>query len=224
MPAGAVTGLAAEARIARRAGLEAIAGGGDAAETVRKMRELAARGVRSLVSFGICAGLAPALAPGDIVLPRSVMAPGSPAMAVAAGWHARVANALAAAGVPVTAHGAVLGESEIAQSAPAKAALFAATGALALDMESHLVARAAGDLDIPFLVLRAVADAASRDLPPAALVGLDGDGRPQLRRVLGSLLAEPRQLGALIAVARELSRALAALGRAAPILAGVAPE
>jgi adenosylhomocysteine nucleosidase len=100
-------------------------------------------------------------------------------------------------------------------------ALFGACGALALDMESHVVAREARVAGLPFLVLRAVADPAGRDLPPAARVGLDCDGRPQLRRVMGSLLAGPRQLPALIAVARDAARALTALRRAAPVLAGV---
>jgi adenosylhomocysteine nucleosidase len=218
MPAGAVTGLATEARIARSAGLDAVAGGGDADSTGAKTRALIARGARGLVSFGICAGLDPALAPGDLLLPRLVwqLSP-----AVAEGWHAKVAAALAAAGIPVIARGAILGRSAIVEGAAEKVALFGACGALALDMESHVVAREARVAGLPFLVLRAVADPAGRDLPPAARVGLDCDGRPQLRRVMGSLLAGPRQLPALIAVARDAARALTALRRAAPVLAGV---
>jgi len=221
MPAGAVTGLAAEARIARRAGLDAVAGGGDADSTGAKIKELLARGARGLVSFGICAGLDPTLAPGTLLLPRLVheLAP-----AIAEAWHAKVATALAAAGLPLIARGGILGRSAIIASAAEKAALFGASGALALDMESHLFARTAGAAGVPFLVLRAVADSAGRSLPPAVLVGLDRDGRPQLERVILSVLAQPRQLSALIAVARDTSRALATLRRAAPVLAAVPPE
>ncbi|HUH83942.1 MAG TPA: hopanoid-associated phosphorylase [Stellaceae bacterium] len=221
MSAGAVTGLAAEARIARRAGLDAVAGGGDADSTGAKIKTLLARGASGLVSFGICAGLDPALAPGDLLLPRLVwqLTP-----AVAETWHAKVAAALTAAGIQVIAQGAILGQSAMVQDRAEKAALFGAGGALALDMESHLVARAAGIAGLPFLVLRAVADSAGRNLPPAALVGLDREGRPQLQRVILSVLAHPRQLPALMAVARDTSRALAALRRAAPVLAAVPPE
>lgn len=221
MPAGAVTGLAAEARIARRAGLDAVAGGGDADSTSGKIKELVGRGARGLVSFGICAGLDPTLVPGDLLLPRLVW---QISAAVAEAWYAKVARALAAAGIPVVTRGAILGRSVIVDRAAEKAALFAASSALGLDMESHVVAHEAGVAGLPFLVLRAVADPAGRDLPPAAQAGLDREGRPQLRQVIRSLLAQPGQLPALIAVARDSSRALAALRRAAPVLAAVPPE
>jgi len=221
MPAGAVTGLAAEARIARRAGLDAVAGGGDTDSTGAKIKELLARGARGLVSFGICAGLDPTLAAGTLLLPHLVH---ELAAAIAEAWHAKAAAALAAAGLPLIARGAILGQSAIIASAAEKAALFGASGALALDMESHLVARAAAAAGLPFLVLRAVADSADRSLPPAVLVGLDREGRPRLQRVILSVLAHPCQLSALIGVARDTSRALATLRRAAPVLAAVPPE
>jgi adenosylhomocysteine nucleosidase len=59
--------------------------------------------------------------------------------------------------------------------------------------------------------LRAIADPASRELPPAALVPLDGDGRPALVQVLASVMRRPQQLPTLFGVAREARQALAAL-------------
>jgi len=60
-------------------------------------------------------------------------------------------------------------------------------------------------------VLRAIADPAVRELPPAALVPLDDDGRPALGRVLASVMRRPQQLPTLLAVAREARQALQAL-------------
>jgi hopanoid-associated phosphorylase len=216
MPAGAITGLAAEARIARRAGLIAVAGGGDLAATRAKIERLFAEGVSGLVSFGICGGLDPSLASGDLVLASEVRS-AEGRHPVDRAWHERVAAALARAQIAFRP-GVILGLSALLATAASKAAMGRAEGALAVDMESHVVAVAARAAGRPFLVLRAVADAAGRDLPPAALAGLDSEGRPALASVLRSLLAEPRQLGALIAVARDSRKALAAVRRAAPFL------
>jgi len=85
------------------------------------------------------------------------------------------------------------------------------TGAIAVDLESVVVARAAAALGIPFVVLRAIADPAVRELPPAALVPLADDGTPALGPVLASVLRRPKQLPTLLAVAREARQALQAL-------------
>ena len=91
------------------------------------------------------------------------------------------------------------------------------THAIAVDLESHRVARAAERLRVPFLVFRVIADPADRDLPPAALVPLTRSGRPS-PRVLGSIATKPRQLSALLALARETRSALEALRRGAVAL------
>src|SRR5690348_3529706 len=98
------------------------------------------------------------------------------------------------------------------------AALNRQSAAIAIDLESHLVADAAAAAGLPFAVLRAVADPAGRALPPAALIGLDAAGRPALGRILWSLMRQPAQLPALLQVARDTRRALAALRRAAEAL------
>ena len=79
-----------------------------------------------------------------------------------------------------------------------KADLHRTTGALAVDMESHVVARAARRHRLPFAAARVVCDPAHRALPPAARIGMKPDGRMDLPAVLRSVLAEPGQLPALI--------------------------
>ena len=99
-----------------------------------------------------------------------------------------------------------------------KTALFAATGAAAVDMESAIVARAALRHDLPFAILRVIADPAHRPLPSAALVAMGADGEVDIGAVLGALLRNPRQLPALIRLARDSRDAFAALGRARAVL------
>jgi hypothetical protein len=129
-------------------------------------------------------------------------------------WRARLLGILRGAHV-----GAVMGEDRIVQRAALKAALFRHHGALAVDLESGGVARAAVARGVPFAVIRAIADPATRDLPAAALVGLKEDGGIALGAVLGSLLRTPAQLPKLIAAGRDSRAALAALLRGARDLA-----
>jgi adenosylhomocysteine nucleosidase len=216
--AAAVTGLIAEARLVRRAGLRAVSGGGNSARTAALVRELVETGVKGLVSFGIAGGLDPTLQPGMLVLPLGVRGEGGERWPVDAAWRARLDAGLSRAGLAVAA-GDVLGAAEAADSVARKATLFAGNGAIAVDLESHLVARAAAGAGLPFVVLRAVADPALRALPPAALVGLDADGRPAIGRVIAALARRPGQLPALLQVARDTRRAMLALRRGCEVLA-----
>lgn len=92
-----------------------------------------------------------------------------------------------------------------------KRAAFAASGALAVDLESGAVARVAARHGLPFAVLRAVCDPAGRALPPAALAALDSQGAIGAWRVLASVLAHPGQIAALLALAGDAARARRAL-------------
>ncbi len=103
--------------------------------------------------------------------------------------------------------GALYGGGQIVATAAAKAALHARTGAVAVDLESAAVARAAWQHGLPFAVLRAVCDPASRDLPNAALVALDSAGRIGAWRIGTAVLARPWQIPALIQLARDAALA-----------------
>jgi len=218
----AVTGLAAEARIARRIGWRAAAAGGDAERTRRAMAQLIADGADAFVSFGICGGLDPALGPGALILPQGVSSEDGSHHRVDAALRGALAAALAGAGI-AAAGGDAIGANRAADTPSRKAALHRRNGAVAVDLESHLVAAAAAAAGIPFAVLRAVADPAERALPPAALIGLDASGRPALGRILLSLAGHPGQLPALLQLARDSRRALAALRRAGEALSRAAP-
>ena len=70
MALAVVTGLEAEARIARRAGLDALAAGGGPGAATRAADDLVRRGATALLSFGIAGGLDPALRTGTVVVGR----------------------------------------------------------------------------------------------------------------------------------------------------------
>jgi hypothetical protein len=207
-----VSGLAAEARIARRAGFRVVVGAGDRRRTAALVA--AADGGRCLVSFGIAGALSGALRTGDLILGAEVVSEDG-------GWHGDKAwrRRLAELAITIGANAApVLGSDEILVSGADKARAYRRFAALAVDLESDIVARAAGNAGIPFAVLRAIADPADRDLPPAALIPLAAAGTPDLGRVLGSLWRQPRQAAALLWLFGDTRRALAALARAAPAL------
>jgi adenosylhomocysteine nucleosidase len=75
------------------------------------------------------------------------------------------------------------------------------------------VARVATAATVPFAVLRAVADPADRDLPPAAVTALSEAGKIKGGKVLGSVLRQPGQIGELVLLARNAAAARSALVR-----------
>ena len=187
------TGLEAEAKIARRAGLPAVVGAGDHRRTVAVVEEAAAQ--------------AESLKPGDIILSTAVIDDDRTWLS-SASLRPQISDLARQLGA---FEGAVLGAQIVVATKADKQRAWRQTGAIAVDLESVVVARAAAALGIPFVVLRAIADPASRELPPAALLPLKGDGKPAIGQVLASVMRRPQQLPTLFGVAREARQALAAL-------------
>jgi hopanoid-associated phosphorylase len=200
-----VCGLLAEARIAGGAGARTIAGGGQGEHLAGAIDRLISEGGGGLLSFGMAGGLAPGLAAGSILVPSLVIA-GKERFPTDNGWSRRLRQML-----PHSVASALIGVDAPAASVPAKAALHRGSGAAAVDMESHVAARAAAYHDLPFAVLRVIADPAERALPAAAIAGMGNAGRTDLWAVLRSLASSPAQLRPLLAVAADARAALAVL-------------
>lgn len=195
----AVTGLQREARILAGPGIEVVAGGGDL--------DLRAAGKQGVISIGIAGALAPGLKPGDWVVADAVR-DRDELLPTDRDWTARLASRL-----PAARRGVFCGDDAIAATAVQKAALHRATGAIAVDMESHRAARAAQRHSLPFVAARVISDAAHRTLPLAARVGMKSDGNVDLPAVVRSLLLAPWQLPALIRTGLEAEAAFRALLR-----------
>ena len=214
MAAAILTGMALEARLARRTGLPVACAGGDASAAAAAQRLLES-GAGGIVSFGVAGGLAPGLRPGSLVVATAVVDEDGAVYEVCRFWHDRLRHALPQA-LPAVLAGALTP----AATTEEKARLGARTGAVAVDLESLAVARVCLAWGRPFAVLRAVADPAGRALPAAALAGLDGEGRMVPGAVLAQLAADPRQIVALGRLAWDLGCALAALCKAARAFPG----
>jgi len=210
------SGLAAEAKIARAAGFSVVVGAGDRDRTAALV-ERAAEHADWLVSFGIAGGLAPGLSAGTVIVSGEVIS-AEREWTVEAPYRDKVSAFARAIGA---VEGAVFGAGSILATPTAKSCAWAATRALAVDLESDIVARTAASRGTPFIVVRTVADTAWRNLPPAALIPLAADGRPDFMRVFVDVLKRPLQIGEMIALAQETRRALAALIGPARALRGM---
>lgn len=205
LPVLAATGMVAEAEIARGQGVLAFAGGGDPARLALMLQGALDRGAKGVISFGIAGGLAPGYAPGQTIVAEGVHADGQ-RFATDRHWVERLSRHL-----PHARRGDLVGVDRIVAGAGSKAALFEATGAVAVDMESHIAARLAAQYGVPFAALRIVADPAQRTLPEAATVGMRSDGSMDARAVMRSLVRRPGDIPALIRTAMDASAAFAAL-------------
>ncbi len=222
---GIITGLLSEAQIVERAAgtLSAAdrpliaAAGGDAGRARELAAKMAREGACGLVSFGLAGGLDPALRPGALLLPAQVFASDGVQHATAPEWRARMRTALAALD-PASAE-TIAGSDRALIAAADKAALGRESGASAVDMESHGVAQAAREAELPFLVVRAVADPADRAIPKCALVGMGPQGEIRTAAIILALMKQPRDLPGLCRLARDSRAAMTALRRAA-VLAG----
>ena len=201
----AVTGMQREAKLLRGR-CEVLIAGSDNSTLSAKIEAAIERGSRAILSFGICGALSPDLAVGSMVVGTEVSS-GNERWRADDAWANALTNACGAAG------GVIYGSDSVLMTEVAKGELHQQTAALAGDMESHIVARAAAKHGLPFAVLRAVSDAAHHTLPPAAAFGLNKEGRVDYSAVMLSLLDEPSQFRALMRTARDTNIAMKALLR-----------
>jgi adenosylhomocysteine nucleosidase len=201
-----VTGMRREALILARGG-EVVISGGENSGLASKLEAAIRRGGRAVISAGICGGLAPGLPVGTAVIATGVIWKDGRTRTDEAWQQAMVER------IPDSARGIVAGENGIVADPIAKAALFSETGAIAVDMESHIGARVASAHGLAFAVLRVVCDEAEHTLPPAALGAIASDGRLRIGAVLRSIAVRPMQIPELVRTARNNERAMSSLLR-----------
>jgi adenosylhomocysteine nucleosidase len=204
----AVTSLSLEAYIAQGRGVSVLCS--QSADLRKSLKAAIARGARGVISFGIAGGLAPDLSAGDWIIASAVRY-GNDVIATHADWARNLRSAL-----PVSVHAELLGSDDLVMQPEEKRALYSRTGAVAVDMESHIAGQIAREYRIPFAVCRTIIDAAHRRLPPAAAIALRPDGTPNLLAVLQSVLQTPSQIPDLLRTACDERTARRALktGRA----------
>src|ERR1700722_17592964 len=167
-----------------------------------------AKAIGALSASVSCAGgLASHLRPGDWVVASSIRE-AQTVRATDAVWSRKLLGLVDGA-----IHAPILGvDSPIAEPAK-KRELYRTTGAAVVDMESHVVARVAARHDLAFAALRVVVDPAHRTVPPAALLDMRPDGRPNVPAMLRNIAARPSQLSRLARIAVDAFTARAAMNR-----------
>ena len=212
-----VCGLKREAAILAGPGRTTLCG--DAPTLRARLAEAAGLGPSLVISWGLCGGLDPKLRPGDLILAKQVVSADG-AIRTDEAVTSSLAQRLAGAGARVAAE-RLAGADVPVLTAVAKAELRRATEAAAVDMESLIAGQYALEQQIPFAILRAVADPAERDLPPLVLKAMDSDGGINTLAVVGELIRSPSQLAGLRALAADSGAAFRALNRCRGLLPGL---
>jgi adenosylhomocysteine nucleosidase len=202
-PIIAVTCLSFEAQVAAGPGVSVLFGA--AQRYIDKLEAAVEAGGSGIISIGIAGGLAPGLSPGDWVIASGVIADGV-RIPTDNRWSQKLLTAL-----PGAVHADISGVDAPVVAEADKRALHETHGTVACDMESHIAARIAARHGVPFAACRVIIDPAERTLPPAALVGMRADGRPDVLAVVRSLCQQPRQMFSLLRVVADLRAARTAL-------------
>jgi adenosylhomocysteine nucleosidase len=206
-----VVGMAFEARIAAGLGVPVVCGGDGKNLAVSLSRAMAA-GCGGLISFGVAGGLSPDLKPGRCVIGSSIL-DGDTDLPTDARWAQRLLRIF-----PNSVHGSIAGVRDPVASAREKLKLHRDTGAVAVDMESHVVARAAEQHGVPLAAIRVVVDPVERTIPRSALAGTRANGTIDPLAVVYSLMRNPRDLFGLIRLSFDTRAARATLVRGSALL------
>lgn len=199
-----VVGLAFEARIAAASGLQVICAG-DGRNLRPALHEAITVGCRGLISFGVAGGLSPDLRAGTCVVASGIVSSNGH-VATDRNWSHALLQAM-----PSAVTGMLAGASGPVATPTQKRALHRATGALAVDTESHLVADVAAHYRLPMVALRVICDPAARTLPDIALRAIRADGTTDVYMLLRGLLLRPDKVPTLLKIAREARLARATL-------------
>ena len=199
----AVASLSLEARIAQGPGVSVLYT--QSLQLGATLEAAIGRGASGIISFGIAGGLAPNLAAGDWIVASGVRNR-TDVIATDQAWTQNLLEA-----IPDAIHAEIVGVDTLLMDPLEKGLVHAQTGAVAVDMESHIAAKIAFAHRIPFAACRIIIDAAHRTLPPAAAVGLRQNGTPDVFAVICSVLQKPGQFPDLIRTALDARRACRAL-------------
>ena len=182
----------------------AVAGMG-AEHSFRAARDLVERGrVRGLVTLGFAGALADSLAPGEIVIADQVLDQQSGARFACDGELFPMGGAR---------RGNLLSVSSVITAAAEKRRLAREWGAVAADMESAGVARAAAQAGVPFCAIKAITDTSGQSISIDFTRCRSEHNGLSVRRIMREALRSPRgirDMWMLAHGARAAARSLAA--------------
>lgn len=158
------------------------------------------QGATALLSFGIAAGLDPALEAGAVVA-ASYVHDGKKALLGDAAWGERLLQALS----PLCAisRNPIAHAHEVLMTPEEKARVRTQTGASIADMESYGIAQCAEAHHLPFTTVRVVADTSEDSLPEIAVKATRANGSVDVMKSVISALTHPTQIPELIQLGRR---------------------
>jgi adenosylhomocysteine nucleosidase len=207
----AFVGMAFEAKIAAGPGVLVVCRN-NRRDLATVAGNAARKGYRGIISFGVAGGLASNLRTGDWVVASHVLE-SQVTRSTDAAWSNSLLEVIAGA-----SYAPILGVDAPVAEPTMKRDLHRATGAAAVDMESHVVARLAAAHGLAFAAMRVIVDPADRAIPPAAVLGMGRDGGADIWAVVRNLIAHPSQLSLLARVAADAITARAELLRVRRLL------
>ena len=204
-----VTGLVQEARIAAGPGMAVICSSSDPQQLRALLSVFDPSTIRGVISFGVAGGLDPSLRSGDVVVATEVIE-GDARWLAGLALNEELFESVAL-GRRRVVRGSLAGAEAVVQGQSCKAALHLETGAVAVDMESHIAAAYAAEAQVPFAALRVISDPAHRALPALARNAIKPNGDIDLRKILGGVVRNPGSLQALVSTGIDFNRALRSL-------------
>ena len=167
-------------------------------------RLIAEQAPRWVVSAGFSGGLQPGVKLGDIVVASGTSDPNGGTLEIDLKMPADPEHGLHV--------GRLLTIDHVARTIAEKTGLGVATGALAVDMESHAVAQVCRELGVPFLAVRVISDDLESELPAEAAGLLGGNGVVKFGAAAAALWKRPAALGELWQLREVGGQAAARLG------------
>ncbi len=180
MPVGVLTGLEFEAHL-----FDIFCGAKDppiirclgprGPDSTKAIKELISLGCDSLLSFGIAGGLRPGAEIGDLMIANRVICrTDKRSFETDPNWRKALLGKLGTS-FSVGEWTCIGAETMIGEPREKKALFDDMAGAF-VDMESHLVARAAYESGLPFAVLRVICDTSEMRIPPWVLSSISANG------------------------------------------------
>jgi adenosylhomocysteine nucleosidase len=177
---------------------------------------LVSRGATALLSWGCAAALNDDLSAGSLLLPNHVIDVAGETHRTNVQWHRRLYNEIAGQ-YAVRTEG--LAESAgLLKTANEKRALSRQTGAIAADMESAALARAAQEQRLPFMMVRAVIDSRATALPENLLDAINSQGEISLGNFLQHVVLHPQDWFDVIKLGVQFTLVRRTLQRISPVV------
>jgi len=175
-------------------------------------QQLLQQGATALLSWGTAAALDPTLDSGTLYIPTSVVDIDGTAYPTDERWRSQLLSELT--DTVELACGDLTTNASVITTPAEKQLIFKHNGCRALDMESAAIAAQAQSGGLPFVAIRAIVDSADMTLPHSVLTAVDSDGKPNIIKLLVSLLFHPQDWRPLIRLSKGFGLAQNALNGA----------